>query len=191
MGFRWGRRLSPGARLAKAAGVDPRSVGPATDDELAREVAFRLVRPGSTTLVATLSVAEELLSDESGYEFVMTFLEQVQNLVSHRLPAFLPAEEVVRSLGPRCTTCWTTLADFWAAVERWCGDNDLPLKPSAEILGVGNTRLQALLWTGNRTLPSGDRLGLAEAVRYEKAVGAGLPGFSHVAVALRQLPPNQ
>ncbi|MFD1050381.1 hypothetical protein ACFQ1S_35070, partial [Kibdelosporangium lantanae] len=158
--------------------------------ELAREVAFRVVRPGSATVAATLSVVEELLSDESAYEFVMTFLEQVQNLVSHGLPAFLPAEEVVRSLGPRSTTCWTTLADFWAAVERWCVDNDLPLKSSAEILGVENTRLRALLWTGNRSLPSGDKLGLAEAVRYEKGTGAGLPGFSHVAAALRQLPPN-
>jgi hypothetical protein len=184
MRFRWGRRPPPGARLVRAAGIDRRSVGQATDFELAREVAFRVMRPGSGAVVPTLSVAEELLSDESAYEFVVTFLEQVQNLVSHRMPAFLSAEEVVKSLGPKCAMCWTALTDFWAAVERWCVDNRLPLKSSEEILAVENVRLQALLWTGNRTLSAGAKLGLADALKYEKAGGAGLPGFSHIAAAL-------
>jgi len=184
MRFRWGRRPSPGARLVRAAGIDRGSVGRATDFEAGREVAFRVTRPGSSAVVPTLSVAEELLSDESAYEFAMTFLEQVQNLVSHRLPTFLSSEEVVKSLGPRSATCWTSLTGFWAAVERWCVDNGAPLKSSEEILAVENAQLQALLWTGNRTSPSGAKLGLADAVRYEKAGGAGLPGFSHIAAAL-------
>jgi hypothetical protein len=100
------------------------------------------------------------------------------------LPAFLSAAEVVRSLGPRSATGWTTLTDFWTAVERWCVENRAPLKSSEEILAVENVRLQALLWTGNRTVPSGAKLGLADAVRYEKAGGAALPGFSHIAAAL-------
>jgi hypothetical protein len=108
----------------------------------------------------------------------------VQNLVSHRLPTFLQAEEVVKSLGPRSGTCWTTLTDFWAAAERWCVDNGLPLESSEEILTVENVQLQALLWTGNRTTPSGAKLGLAQAVRYEKSGGVGLPGFSHITAAL-------
>ncbi|WP_327136367.1 hypothetical protein OG585_45755 [Streptomyces sp. NBC_01340] len=44
---------------------------------------------------------------------------------------------------------------------------------------------QVLLWTGNRTLSTGEKLGLAQAVRYEKANGASIPSYSHIAVALR------
>ena len=120
------------------------------------------------------------IGEEPRHDLAMAFLEQVQNLVSHRLPDFVSEEEVVPSLGPASAALWRALTDFWAAVERWCVDNHLPLKSSAEILSVENTRLQALLWTANRTQPSGAKLGLAHAVRYEKATGAGLPGFGHL-----------
>jgi hypothetical protein len=48
-----------------------------------------------------------------------------------------------------------------------------------------NEQLRALLWTGNRTQLDGTKLGLAEAVRYEQAVGASILGFSHVVAALK------
>ncbi|HEX6356625.1 hypothetical protein [Actinophytocola sp.] len=130
---------------------------------------------------------EEMLADEAAYEFVMTFLEQVQNLVSHRLELFLGPEDVERLLGPRSAVGWKTLAEFWAAVAAWCADNRPPLESSEEILSVRNEQLRAMLWTGNRTLPTGAKLGLADAVRYEKATGAGIPGFSHIAAALRAM----
>ncbi|MFI9386480.1 hypothetical protein [Kutzneria sp. NPDC052558] len=195
MGFLWGRRPSPGRRLAKAAGI--RANRGAADLDLSREVAFQVMRPGSSAVARVLAVTEELLSDESAHEFAMSFLEQVQNLVSHRLPTFLPPEEVVQSLGPRSSACWATLTDFWAAVETWCLENRPPLKPRESVLRVHNTELQAMMWTSNRSLPAGSKIGVADALRYEKAGGAGLPGFSHLTAVLNnttglgQLPPTE
>ncbi|MFB9909069.1 hypothetical protein [Allokutzneria oryzae] len=128
---------------------------------------------------------EELLADEAAHDFAMTFLEQVQNLTSHRLKTFLGPDEVTGLLGPRSAVWWRVLDEFWAAVAAWCADNQPPLESSEEILSVQNEQLRAMLWTTNRTLPTGAKLGLAAAVRYEKATGAGFPGFSHIAVALR------
>jgi len=98
---------------------------------------------------------------------------------------FLSSEEVAALLGPRCRVCWRTLNDFWAAVAAWCVEALPPLESSEQILSVQNEELRALLWTGNRTLPDGTKLGLAEAVRYEQAVGVSIPGFSHVAAAFK------
>jgi hypothetical protein len=50
-----------------------------------------------------LSAAEELLAEEANYGFVVAFLEDVQNLVSHRIAALCPAGEITARLGPRCT----------------------------------------------------------------------------------------
>lgn len=97
---------------------------------------------------------------------------------------FVSPAEVATLLGPRCTVCWTTLAEFWTAVANWCAQALLPLESSEKILSVQNEELQALLWTGNRTLPTGAKLGLAQAVLYEKAMGMPIPGFSHIAIAL-------
>lgn len=180
------RRLTPpAARLLGAAGVDPKSVSEATDVAICQRVALQVARRDAGDAEATLSVAEELLADQANYEFVMTFLEQLQNLVSHRLEMFVSPAEVATLLGPRCTVCWTTLAEFWAAVASWCAQALPPLESSETILSVQNEELQALLWTGNRTLPTGAKLGLAQAVMYEKAMGVRIPGFSHIAVALR------
>ena len=189
MGIRWGRQASPRARLLKAAGVDPKPLSAAPDHEVMALIAFVVMRDSSAAK-ATLSTAEELLADESAYEMVITFLEQAQHLVSHRLPMFLSPEEVIPLLGSRCAVCWTTLTDFWSAVATWCVDNRPPLESTEKILSVENERLQMLLWTANRTLPTGAKLGLAEAVRYEKASGAGIPGFSHIDAALHRMGPT-
>jgi hypothetical protein len=131
---------------------------------------------------ATLAVAEELLAEEANYDFVMMLLEDVQNLVSHRLEIFLSPAEVA-ALGPRYRVCWRTLKDFWAAVAAWCAEALPPLQSSEQILSVQNS--SRLLWTGNRTQLDGTKVGLAEAVRYEQAVGVSIPGFSHVVAALK------
>jgi hypothetical protein len=91
---------------------------------------------------ATLAVAEELLAEEANYDFVMMLLEDVQNLVSHRLEIFLSPAEVA-ALGPRCRVCWRTLKDFWAAVAAWCAEALPPLQSSEQILSVQNEQLQA------------------------------------------------
>jgi hypothetical protein len=184
--MRFGRRRrdTPAARLLTAAGFVGGSAGQSASD-VSRDVAFVVMRPGSTTALPTMSAVEEMLADEAAYDFVMTFLEQVQNVVSHGLETFLGPADVERLLGPRGAVCWNTLAEFWTAVAGWCADNRPPLESSERILSVENEQLRAILWTGNRTLPTGAKLGLADAVRYEKATGAGIPGFSHIASALR------
>jgi hypothetical protein len=59
------------------------------------------------------------------------------------------------------------------------------LEPVEPLLTIQNEQLKVLLWTGNRTLSTGEKLGLAQAVRYEKANGVSIPSYSHIAVALR------
>ncbi|MCX4594714.1 hypothetical protein OG819_34865 [Streptomyces sp. NBC_01549] len=128
---------------------------------------------------------EELLGDEPNYEFVVSLLENIQNLVSHGLDTFWSPDEVYALLGPRGAACWGTLAGFWTAVADWCARTGLPLEPVEPLLTIQNEQLKVLLWTGNRTLSTGEKLGLAQAVRYEKANGASIPSYSHIAVALR------
>ncbi|MCX4404237.1 hypothetical protein OG840_21625 [Streptomyces sp. NBC_01764] len=43
---------------------------------------------------------EELLGDEPNYEFVVSLLENIQNLVSHGLDTFWSPDEVYALLGP-------------------------------------------------------------------------------------------
>lgn len=55
-------------------------------------------RPCAT--MALLAVVEELLKDETESEFVVTVLENLQNLLSHGLGTFWSADEVRLLLGP-------------------------------------------------------------------------------------------
>jgi putative transposase len=48
-----------------------------------REVAFRVAQRNSGTITEVLAIVEELLGDEPNYEFVVSLLENIQNLVSH------------------------------------------------------------------------------------------------------------
>ncbi|WP_328584483.1 hypothetical protein [Streptomyces sp. NBC_00370] len=59
------------------------------------------------------------------------------------------------------------------------------MESSAALHSIQNEQLRMLLWTANRTLSTGDKLGIADAVRYENAGGAPVPGYSHITVALR------
>jgi hypothetical protein len=170
-------------RLLQAASIDRRSLRDTGELGICREVAFRVTHRGSSRLDAVLSTAEQLLLQEANYAFVVAFLEDVQNLVSHRVETLRSAREITPLLGPRCTVCWTTLADFWASVAGWCGQAGVALEPSQKILSVQNDQLRQLLWTASRTLPDGSVLDLATAVLYEKAGGSPIPGYSHIAAA--------
>ncbi|MFB7381190.1 hypothetical protein ACFC6U_10345 [Kitasatospora purpeofusca] len=122
--------------------------------------------------------------DEHGYAPAVRVLENVQNLVSHGLDEFRSPEDIRPLLGPRSAICWDTLNGFWNDVAEWRLHNGVPMESSAPILAVENEELRLLLLTSNRTLPTGEKLGIADVVRYEKAVGASLPEFGHLAAAL-------
>ncbi len=181
----WRRPQRPSQRLLRAAGIDPKSAREATESDTCRDVAYRMAQRGSGTVAAILAAAEELLADEANYDVVMEFLEDVQNLVSHPIETLCSPQEITARLGPRCAVCWTTLADFWASVAAWCSQVGRPLESSEKILSVDHEELKALLWTANRTLPTGAKVGLVEAVLYEKAGGEPIPGYSHIAAALK------
>jgi len=108
----------------------------------------------------------------------------MQNLAPHGIEEFRPPEEFVALLGPRCLEYWNAVAAFWVSVAQWCVSTQAPLKPGEQILSVQNEQLRALLWTGNRSLPAGTCVDLADAVRYEQAGGDAIPGYSHVMAAI-------
>ncbi|MBD0695289.1 hypothetical protein [Streptomyces sp. CBMA123] len=182
----WRRRpVGRSQRLLDLAGVKPGSVDDTDDLEVSRQVAFRAARRDHGATAEILAAVEELLEDQAEYGFVVAFLENLQNLASHRLDTFRPLDGIRPLLGPRSAICWDTVGDFWSAVADWRAGTGVPLESSARILGVENEQLRMLLWTTNRTLATGEKLGLADAVRYEKAVGSPIPGYSHIDVALR------
>ena len=172
-------------RLVQAAGIDRRSVRDIAELTICRNVAYQVSQRGNGRLLGVLSAAEELLAEEANYDFVVAFLEDVQNLVSHRIETLCSAGEITAQLGPRCAAGWSTLTDFWASVAAWCYREGIALEPSEKIVPIQNEELRALLWTAHRTVPDGSMLGLAEAVLYEKAGGPPLPGYSHIAAAAK------
>ncbi|MFJ9953359.1 hypothetical protein [Kitasatospora sp. NPDC091207] len=182
----WRRRQTGRSqRLLELAGVKPGSVDDISDLDVCRQVAFRAARRDCGATAEVLVVVEDLLKDEAEYEFVVTLLENLQNLASHGLDTFRSPDEMRLLLGPRSMICWDTVTGFWAAVADWRVGTGAPLESAAALLGVQDESLRMLLWTTNRTLSTGEKLGIADAVRYEKAVGSPIPGFSHIAVALR------
>ncbi|MFI6435687.1 hypothetical protein [Streptomyces sp. NPDC050759] len=182
----WRRRpAGRSRRLLDAAGIGPASTDDGNDQVVGREVAYRVAQRDSGAITEVLAIVEELLEDEANYEFVVSLLENIQNLVSHGLDMFWSPDEVYALLGARSAVCWNTLTGFWTAVADWCARTGLSLEPAEPLLTIQNEQLKVLLWTGNRTLSTGEKLGLAQAVRYEKANGASIPNYSHIAVALR------
>lgn len=180
-----GRLTEPSQRLLQAAGISRRSAGDNSERGICRYVAYRVTHRGSAHLGPVLAAAERLLSEEANYDFVVAFLEDVQNLVSHHIETLCTTEEITVRLGPRCAVCWSTLADFWASVAAWCSQAGTALESSEKIISVQNVELRQLLWAANRTFPDGSMLGLAEAVLYEKTGGAPIPGYSHIAAAMK------
>jgi hypothetical protein len=173
------RRRGPAQLLLEAAGT----VATGSDLEIAQAVAYEALRRDRGTAGDVMARAEDLLTAEKNYSLVMSVLECAQNLSSHRQPEFLATHEAAVLLGPRGTICWNAIADFWQRVAAWATANDVLSEPK-DILSVENTQLRTMLWTTNRTFPGGGRLGLAEALRYERAGGRPLPAFGHIAANL-------
>jgi hypothetical protein len=61
----------------------PGAAGDTTESGVCRDVAYRVAHRDSANLGPVLTIAEELLDDEAHYDFVMAFLEDLQNLISH------------------------------------------------------------------------------------------------------------
>jgi hypothetical protein len=168
--------------------MSARGEGAASEPDVCRQVAFRAARKNSPATVGVLAVAEDLLAKEENYDFVMSFLEDLQNLVSHGLDALIAPDQVMALLGPRSLVCWTTLADFWAAVAAWRTRTGMAAGSSYDLPAIENQELRTLMWTGIRTLPTGEQVGLDHAILYEKAGQPPLPGYSHIAAALDARP---
>jgi hypothetical protein len=181
----WSRKQPSAAeQLSAAAGLPDRSADGLAHTAVAQAAAFRAGHREAGTAEAALAVVEELIIADANYDLVLAFVEDLQNLASHGLDGFLTAEEVVPLLGPRAAVCWTTVGDFWERVRVWSLANLPPLEPIAPILAVQNEDLRTMLWTSNRSLPDGEKLGLAHAVRYEKAGGDPLPGYDRITAAM-------
>ncbi|MFJ8799151.1 hypothetical protein [Streptomyces sp. NPDC102487] len=182
------RRRSAGrfGPLLAAAGIQPGSTDESAEPALSREVAWRTGRRDQVSTADILEVVEDMLGDERDYTFAVSFLEDLQNLTSHGLDTFRSPDEIRALLGPESAVCWDSLTEFWSGVADWCTLTGLPLESSAPLLTVENEELRMLLWSANRTLAGGEKLGLAQAVRYEKAGGSPLPEHSHIALALRR-----
>ncbi|MEU9133616.1 hypothetical protein AB0D08_36940 [Kitasatospora sp. NPDC048540] len=163
--------------------ADRRELEDTADLTVCREAAFRAVRDEGGSLGRMLGAVEELLADEADREFAVTALECVQNLVSHGLPDVASARDAEAALGPRGAACWRALADFWTAAAAWNADSGREPKAAAELLTVENPQLRLLLWTSNRSLPDGRRIGLADILRFEQTTGSAVPGFSHLPIA--------
>ncbi|MFC9327353.1 hypothetical protein [Kitasatospora sp. NPDC057015] len=157
----------------------------ADDLDVCRQIAFRVAGHDHDATAEVLAVIEDLLQDEDEYDVAVTFLWNLQNLATHGLDTVRSSGEIYLLLGPRSAICWDSLAGFWSAVAEWRARTGVPLEPVAPLLGIENEELRTLLWTMNRTVSAGAKLGLADAVRYEKAVGSSLPGYSHIALAMR------
>jgi hypothetical protein len=140
--------------------------------------------PGADVLTAVLAEAERLLADPAAHEPVTTLLECLQNVVSFGEPGCVTDGQVTAALGPRTTVVWAGLHTFWQGVLTWCDDREVMLAAADDVVGVRNETLRALLITTNRRVSGGRRIGLAHAVRFERATGEGLPGFTHLAAAM-------
>lgn len=187
MGFVGGSRLSSRAGLLGAAGLGRWQVARyASGCAVCRAVAFHVARRDCPTLGHVLDHAEGLLASEADYPLVLDLLECLQNLVSHGVPGFRNTREVETLLGERSRVCWETLDAYWSKVAAWRLNLTRPVRDSGDILGVRNRRLQALLWTSDRSVQGGGLIGLGDVIRYQKNVGDVLPGYSHIARALAE-----
>lgn len=173
------RRRSATQRLAESAGFTWKHVGDQSELNVAQMVAYVAANRSMAddVLPMVASVAEKLAGDEANHDLVLAMVEDLQNLTSHGLPQLHAADDVVAVLGPRCRIYWEAAAVFWEAVARWRAGTGEPLRSVADILLVENEQLRANLWTSNRSLGDDTRVGLSDAILFEKAGGALIPGY--------------
>lgn len=113
-------------------------------------------------------VAEKLVAEEANYDLVLALVENLQHLASHGLEQLHTAEDFAAVLGPRCLVVWQAVEEFWTTVAE---------RSNVDILSVENEQLRASLWTSNGSLGDDTRVGTAEAVLHEKAIGTSIPGY--------------
>jgi hypothetical protein len=179
-------RSAPLDRLLAAADLT-RGTAEIRDDAAAIQRLALTVAHADPAPAAVFAEAERLLSDPAAHPVVAGFLEGLQNVVSFGGPRCVTDARIAAELGPRATVLWTTLHTFWQDVLTWCDDQQVALSPADDVTEVGNETLRALLVATNRRVPGGAggrRLGLAHAVRYERATGNGIPGFTHLGAVL-------
>jgi hypothetical protein len=181
------RPAGPATRLMHAAGLDPGAAGDISDQVVCQTVAYSVTQREFGNAAALFAVVEELLADKDNYDFVISFLEDVQNLVSHHISTLFAPGEITPWLGRRSAACWATRTRFWDSVTAWCSQTGVRLEPGDELRSVQNDKLRALMWSASRTLPTGATVGLAQAVLYEKAGGPPILGYSHIAAAIKTI----
>jgi hypothetical protein len=174
----WGRRTAP-QRLAESAGFTWKHVDDQSELNVAMMAAYVAANRAmpADVLPMVARVAEKLAAEETNYGLVLALVEDLQQLASHGLEHLHTAEEIRAVLGPRCLVVWEAVEKFWAAVTEWRRGTGEPLRSSVDILAVENEQLRATLWTSNRSLGDDTRVGTSEAILYEKAGGAEIPGY--------------
>lgn len=174
----FGRRTAP-QRLAESAGFSWKHVEDQSEPNVAMMAAYvaahREVPADVLPMVAR--VAEKLAAEEANYDLVLALVENLRHLTSHGLAQLHTSQEIQAVLGPRCLVLWQAVERFWTAVAEWCRGTGEPLRTNVDILSVENEQLRASLWSSNSSLGDGTRVGLPEAVRYEKAGGTLIPGY--------------
>src|SRR4051812_21082802 len=102
MGLFERRPSSPVTRLMAAAGL-PTAGGEMAVPAVVMEIAGR----GRARAAATLDVAEDLLGEPGdATDVALDFIEDLQNVASHRVDGLLTAEELVPLRGPRTVAAW-------------------------------------------------------------------------------------
>jgi len=174
----WGRRTAP-QRLVESAGLNWKNVDDQSVFNVAMLAAYvaasREMRDDVLPMVG--KVAEKLAADEANYDLVLGLVENLVHLASHGLDDLHTAEEIRAVLGPRCLVVWEAVEKFWMAVAEWCRGTGEPLRSSVDMLSVENVQLRATLLTSNMSLGDDTRVGISDAVRYEDAGGAEIPGY--------------
>ncbi|MFJ8967087.1 hypothetical protein ACIRG5_47655 [Lentzea sp. NPDC102401] len=173
----WGRRTAT-QRLAESAGLTWKLLDDQSELAVAKLTACTAADRASAddVLPMVARVAEKLAAEEANHELVVTLVEVMQHLASHGLEQFHTTEEIRVVLGPRCLLVWEAVEKFWAAVAEWTLENG-ELRSNEDVLSVENPQLRAILWTSNRSLGDGTRVGTSDALRYEKSGGEPIPGY--------------
>ncbi|MDX3660640.1 hypothetical protein PV646_25330 [Streptomyces sp. ID05-26A] len=174
----WGRRTAP-QRLAESAGLSWKHIDDQGELNVAKMAACAAADGAMPDDVLPMvgKVAEKLAAEEANHGLVVALVENLQNLSSHGLEQLRTADEVLAVLGPRCLVVWEAVEKFWSAVAEWCRGTGEPLKSGADLHAIENQQLRSIMWPSNRSLDDDTRIGLADAIRYEKAGGSPIPGY--------------
>ncbi|MGW6445687.1 hypothetical protein [Lentzea sp. NPDC055074] len=174
----WGRRTAA-QRLAESAGLSWKHLDDQGESSVAKAAACAAADSALPDDVLPMvgKVAEKLAAEEANHGLVVALVENLQNLTSHGLEQLRTADEVLAVLGPRCLVVWEAVEKFWSAVAEWRRGTGEPLKSGVDLRIIENQQLRAIMWSSNRSLDDDTRVGLADALLYEKAGGTPIPGY--------------